>query len=698
MKKYIAVLVSLSMVPLSSSYANGNSEPSLIELAIADAIQEEATATEAADQASMNSLITQVLGSIEAAEAEPATPAQVMQGHEEVYQYLRHNDLRAAAKDDQNLQDTSKDILMTIKENAYVFSGANTAYYMDKDAYGNPHDKDGGLTALGPEGSNSTDSSGKPFYQITEGEHRTERRKNVIFSASFERIIKTSPTSYDMDLMLFMHSDSTGHIFRFINITVDRSLKNTNITKINSQGERVNISAVRFNSVLKEIPLSQTDFEIRVELSTQKAILFDKNLNGITKVIPVTAGSIDVREGPNGTSVDSMTLLLPNTGKRIQYKDFELADTVLVRRTEWYNYKWNTNERIYDPGYKGRPFIALVDRSQLPKNADGTFKKYKMTTHASGRKTFARSGNDFILDPNGSPLYEAGYRQIGFHFQIALDELKRGFESHGCIRLQDHDLYTIDAIVNSGPNITVPIEVKMYLDNDKYKELDSVYARSGGYKKVLYTTDAEPDSFVVHCKTDSNYPVRSFMGRDGQRYHTIADSGCLSTIKPSGRSVEALNTALAQKSYSGISTGLWSHFYGGSAYHNRIERRRVLINENTNYVSALAGEGYQFNPYGSRSVQLAQISLAADIKSCINNPNLEKCSSTPVAPAVDPTTSYWPAVTITSRNQQVRDAKREYRRKCEGQDRNSRPLFTQNRPEFCRGRLEWLIKYRDFGE
>lgn len=558
--------------------------------------------------------------------------------------YLKHNDLRAAVKsDDRLIRNLSKDILMNIKNNPALFTGIEgLTYYMDKDNAGNPHDKatpsgNPALTALGPEGENKT-KDGKEYYHVNE--ERNEKRKNVIFSVSFENISKKSDSSYDMDLLLFLHSDSTGHIFRYINISIDSNTAHPNLTKLvlNSNGNtsRTSVSNLVFNRNLKEVHLDDTNFSVHVELSTQKAVLTDAN-HGITKVIPLTAGSIDSRTASGDlTKVNSMTLLVP--GREINYKDFNLEDSVLVKRKAW-SANNNNSQRVSPAYYKGRPFIALIDRSRMNRNADGSLKKYQTRLDAKGNNTFVlKSDGQPILDEiSGTPYYPAGYRLIGFHYQIEASGLKRGFESHGCLRLQDHDLYTVDAIVNAGPRDLVPIEVKMNLNH--HADLDSIYKRSSNYKKVAYSTETPYENFTVHCKNKGSYPVRSFMGQDGRQYHTIADSDCLTGIRQVNSDVQELSEVLTGRSNSTISTLV------SDVEHYHLAQRRQIIEENFSYVSYLRSDVLNTRYPGAndadfnyvldlrtfntsyrdqRVQQMEEIALVDDIISCQSNP---ECSS-----------------------------------------------------------------------
>ncbi|MGH1468537.1 MAG: hypothetical protein ACRBBP_06620 [Bdellovibrionales bacterium] len=663
MKKYLSVLIGLSITPLSNLAAE-----ELLYFTAA-AVEESAPAAEVATPAISpgNDLASLVLGAlgedVPEVSSDPVITTTTLPLHTPVnadpinavvrqvvlssdaqdadLMYLKHNDLRAAVKNGSPLiQSLSKDILMNIKDNPALFTGIEgLTYYMDKDEFGNPHDKTNpatgrtGLTALGPEGDNRT-KDGKQYYHINE--ERNEKRRNVIFSASFERISKKSDNSFDIDLLLFLHSDSTGHIFRYINVSIDPNSAHPNLVKLVENGQRVRVANLVFNDALHEIPLSDTNFTIHVELATQKALLTDLN-HGITKVIPITAGSIDSRTASGDPSkVNSMTLLVP--GREIRYRNFELEDSVLVKRKTWFANN-NNNQRVSPAYYKGRPFIGLIDRSRMAKNEDGSFKKYLTRVDENGNNTFVLGSDQKpILDEvNGTPYYPAGYRLIGFHYQIEATGLKRGFESHGCIRLQDHDLYTIDAIVNAGPKDLVPVEVKMLLN--EFQDLDSIYKRSSNYKKVIYSTSHEPDNFTVYCKNKGSYPVRSFTGQDGRKYHTLSDSDCLTSVAPVNSSVEELSDVLTGQSNSVISTLEWD---GG---HSHIDSRKKIIEENASYLNYLRADVLQatyfgdtfsylqgLQNYGSsqstyRSIQIDQIALVDEINSCKSNPECNSIAS-----------------------------------------------------------------------
>ncbi len=616
--------------------------------------------------------------------------------------YLKHNDLRAIVKNGEPIiQSIAKDVLMNIKENPTLFSGIKgLTYYMDKDDFDNPHDHDHGLTALGPKGEIST-KNGKEYYKITTNEERTERRKNLIFSASFERILKTG-NIYDMDLLLFIHSDSTGHIFRYINVSMDITSLHKHLMKNISKKKgvpKIGVANLIFKKALKEIHLDETNFQIHVEIATQKAILVDSNY-GIKKVIPVTVGAIDSRSASNNPdAIDSLTLLVP--GRQIVYKDFNLADTVLVKRKVWTAYN-NNAQKISPAGYKGRPFISLIDRSRMNKNLDGSFKTYKTRLNNNGNNVFVLDSNHQpIPDPNGTPYYPHGYRLIGFHYQIDDTGLERGFKSHGCIRLQDHDLYTIDAIVNSGPQDLVSVEVKMLLD--KYQDIDSLYERSQSYNKVIYSTAPEPDNFTVYCKNKGSYPVRSFMGRNGQRYHTLSNIDCLTRISQVNDSVQELSKVLTQESGSNIST------LQRNIEHFHLKLRKKTLEQNLNYIEFLRADVLSKNNIDAstyvlnllqnyesmpRSKQFKQMTLIDEITSCSENPQCQKevlsFKTSKIDKPTNTNSDQWPSIKLLVNYDTVRQELRKYKHQCNHlkilKSRNKKNIIN-----YCQRLLAWFL-------
>lgn len=407
----------------------------------------------------------------------------VRQALNDKFDYLKHNDLRDVMKHDQLMPGTSRHILIDMALDPMKYAGLDAIFYLDKESE---------ISAIGPLGHVGTETNGRKVFKITNS--RADRRKETILGVSYERIwdMTGEDKVFDIDLLLFIHSSASGgYYFRKINIQTTW-LEKVKIPEVLGTTE---IAKTTVKKVLNEIPLSDTDFELRVELATQKAVLFDHN-HGITKVFPITAGALDVRSNvmDKNQVINSMSLLLP--GRSGQFADFKFEDSVLIKRSVWRS-DANQEARIEPSYYKGRPFIGIIDRSRI-----------------------AEGGT-----------YYQGYRQVGFHYQIDDSGLKRGFESHGCLRLQDHDLYVLDAIVNGGPKDTVPVEVKMVIN--KYKNIDSVYRRQKSYNKVAYSSRPSSPQ-TIKCTNKAPYPVRFF--ENG--YHTVADSDCLTKVADGGENLQ----------------------------------------------------------------------------------------------------------------------------------------------------------------
>ena len=435
---------------------------------------------------------------VETQATESTISSLVQEALNERFNYLKHNDLRDVAKHDKAMPGTSNHILMDMEADASKYAGANVDFYADKGSQ---------ISAIGPLGHVTKDADGKNTFKVTDT--RVNRRRDAILGVSYERIwdVTGEDKVFDIDLMLFIHSSERGgYYFRKINIETNWHNK---VNVPTASGVK-SIAKTTVKKVYNEVSLSETDFELRVELASQKAILFDNN-HGITKVFPITAGALDIRSSLMGKEslINSMSLLLP--GRSGNFADFKFENSVLVKRSVWTGAP-NQEARIEPSYYKGRPFIGIIDKSRM--------------------------------SSSGSVNYYEGYREVGFHYQIDDDGLRRGFESHGCIRLQDHDLYMLDAILNGGPKDTIPVEAKMVLD--KFKDFDSIYSRQKSYKKVIYSS--RPNSpQTVKCENKNPYPVRFFDGG----FHTVADSDCLTKISSDGEVLQdAVDYMLGLSSFS----------------------------------------------------------------------------------------------------------------------------------------------------
>jgi hypothetical protein len=229
-------------------------------------------------------------------------------------------------------------------------------------------------------------------------------------------------------------------------------------------------------SLDQDIPLSAVQFSLWGDLLDRKVILEDA-VFGITKVFPLGVGSFKIRTGQNmdGT-VEIMTDRF-DAGARL-YK---------VKAMEGHGGSSNTRARNYPGYYRGRPFFGII----------------------------ANDGK---------------YKSIGLHYQIDADGLKRGFVSHGCIRVRDKDLYQLDAILNEGAQEYLPVRVHYHLGDRFVARTHPMPHLDNMYGAAVYSS--VPTENKIQCKFTS-YNVQ--YDRRNPGVHTLADGDCLTMTKMVGR-------------------------------------------------------------------------------------------------------------------------------------------------------------------
>ncbi len=335
--------------------------------------------------------------------------------------------------------------------------------------------------ALGPDGY----SENEVFYQT---DQKGWSRNDVIYSVEFDgpnSIRLISEGVYEAKIILFIHdrlrSTSPEGQYYFRKLVVQ-----TDAAKIPIG----NLERVKVIKVIKDIPLTDTHFEVFTDISDRKLILTDK-INQITKVIPVGVGSFDIRTlGGMDNFVGSMTEELKNNAviTRNPPPD-DSGDPTHVQIKE---------ERNHPDYYRGRPFIG-------------------------------------VLDNNGTK-----YKEIGFHYQIDNDALKRGFVSHGCIRVRDKDLYQLAVIVFKSLQTSIPVKVvnSFYLYSDLYEfsVLDHPYPKlNDGFKRIIYADQnylseenkaaVDPSIIGVQHSTSFSEVERFEWCRKNGKYNTIRYQG-----------------------------------------------------------------------------------------------------------------------------------------------------------------------------
>lgn len=207
--------------------------------------------------------------------------------------------------------------------------------------------------------------------------------------------------------------------------------------------------------------LSNTNFKVDVALVARKAIISDR-ANDITMVFPLGVGSFDV-----GVLHDSVSLLTP------RFKKGFLDKRTLIYKREKPRY------------YAGKPFIRITTRT-----------------------------DDL----------EKGWTGIGFHAQPNLDTFVRAFDSHGCMRMQLADLYTLYWIVDGSPREQTPVTVSYYMKSElnhpfplrdtPWRQVNNI----GSESSPMYNLDRDGlTEAVLEWRTEA--PIADLIDREEDNYH-----------------------------------------------------------------------------------------------------------------------------------------------------------------------------------
>lgn len=181
------------------------------------------------------------------------------------------------------------------------------------------------------------------------------------------------------------------------------------------------------SAITEQIGLSKTNFEVEVALSSRKAIVKDSS-NGIKMIFPLGVGAFD-----EGVLNDGISILTPRFKQGYLDKNYAIY------------------ERKKPRYFMGKPFIRI---------------------HASDDA-------------------KNGFTSIGFHTQPNGGDFIRAFDSHGCMRMQNPDLYALYWIVSQGPRRRTPIVVNFH-SADKTEH--PFPKKNKPYKRVLNTGSAStPD-------------------------------------------------------------------------------------------------------------------------------------------------------------------------------------------------------------
>ncbi|CBW26669.1 hypothetical protein BMS_1849 [Halobacteriovorax marinus SJ] len=250
-------------------------------------------------------------------------------------------------------------------------------------------------------------------------------------------------------------------------------LKLTALIKYNEDTIAFKKISVEYNSTdVKEFivtpekftALSSTKLVFDVGLKSRKVVVKDKN-SDMTMVFPLGVGSFD-----EAVLNDEISLLTP------RFKNGYLDKSKAIRNRKMPRY------------FANLPFIRIL------------------------------KGSDAAED----------YTGIGFHAQPFPDknEFIRAFDSHGCMRMQTPDLWSMYYLVAAGPTKQLPITVKYTANNSEEHPFPK---RNKPYKRVANTGSRANPNFtldrdnlvLVHNNWKESAPVEELYDRSGDNYHQI---------------------------------------------------------------------------------------------------------------------------------------------------------------------------------
>lgn len=217
-------------------------------------------------------------------------------------------------------------------------------------------------------------------------------------------------------------------------VRTEGSFEALQFVKLNVQGElkwdKKKVKGYVNSAIVDQIGMSKTDFKVEVSLSDRKAIVKD-DANGLKMVFPLGVGAFDEGVLNKGTSI-----LTP------RFKGGYLDK------------KYAQYERKKPRYFMGKPFLRI---------------------HASDDA-------------------KEGYTSIGFHTQPNGKDFIRAFDSHGCIRMQNPDLYALYWIIEGAPRRKTPIVVNFKLAD---KSEHPFPIKNKPYKRVLNTGSATSPNWVL---------------------------------------------------------------------------------------------------------------------------------------------------------------------------------------------------------
>lgn len=213
---------------------------------------------------------------------------------------------------------------------------------------------------------------------------------------------------------------------------------------------------------LETIPLSETDFRAEVGLIERLVILRDYT-NNIKMIFPLGVGAFD--EGVQ--NLGSTSLVTPRF------------------KNAWLDKREAYAARTKPSYYAGKPFLRITTNQEL----------------------------------------DQGYTTIGFHAQPNLAPFLRGFDSHGCMRMQTDDLIAFHRLLANNPRLHIPISVSYRVFgsddhpapkvNSPYKTVYNVGTRTAPYFKL------DSDELVQLASVKGEAPVNNLLDRHEDDYFNL---------------------------------------------------------------------------------------------------------------------------------------------------------------------------------
>lgn len=227
--------------------------------------------------------------------------------------------------------------------------------------------------------------------------------------------------------------------------------------------------------------LSKTKLSFDVALKSRRVVVSDLN-SDIKMVFPLGVGSFD-----EAVLNDSFSLLTP------RYKDGYLDKSTTIKNRKKPRY------------FAGLPFIRIL--------------KGKSTSE--------------------------DYTGIGFHAQPfpKKNDFIRAFDSHGCMRMQTPDLWSVYYMITAGPTQQLPITVN-YTSSDTtehpFPKRNKPYKRVANYGSVQ-TPDfvLDRDNLVLVTNNwEANAPLNQLVDRVDDNYHEVYNYSTSYYVKAKWKKIE----------------------------------------------------------------------------------------------------------------------------------------------------------------